>query len=106
MRLDDKIILERVVVGQDKQLNPTETIQQIDLGKCIITPNSSAAKIKGNDGSGYVYSYLVIMRKPKDITLIPQANEKVRITKKDGSIDMMCRVSGFVTLRRWLKIWL
>lgn len=106
MRLEDKIVLKRVIVGQDKHLNPTETIQEIDLGKCIITPNSSATKIKGNDGSDYVYDYLIIMRKPKDITLIPQANEKVRIIKKDGSIDRTCRVSGYVTLRRWLKIWL
>lgn len=106
MRLDDKISIKKVVSSFDDELNPIVTEQVYDLGKCCITPNSSAQKIKGNDGSDYVYFYLIIMRKPKDNALIPREGDMVHITKKDGTIDRDCKVAGFVTLRNWLKIWL
>ena len=43
------------------------------------------------------------MRKPK--TNIPKENDMIHFVKKDGTIDKICRVSGFVTLRNWMKIW-
>lgn len=103
MNLSDKIQLETNVVFVNEKLNEVNITKWIDLGKCLIMPNTSAAKIKGNDGKDFIYSYEVIMRKPKEY--IPKENDMVHIIKKDRTIDKICRVSGFVTLKNWLKIW-
>ncbi len=131
MNLSDRIFLRRADIWYDSELAPREDASTLvttdsesvtdgsgtplsdhagavwaDLGKCVITPNSSAAKTRGNDGRDYIYAYEVYMRKPKDAGLIPRDNDIVRITKSDGSIDRECRVAGFVTLRNWVKLWL
>lgn len=131
MNLSDHISLRRAEVWYDSELAPREDARQLvssvqeavtdddgtplsdhteavwtDLGKCVITPNSSAAKTRGNDGRDYIYAYEVYMRKPKDTSLIPRDNDIVRIRKSDGSVDKECRVAGFATLRNWVKLWL
>lgn len=104
MRLDDSIEILVVNSGYDDNLDPVETQEWVSLGKCIITPNTSAKKIKTNDGEEYIYSYLMVMRIPKS-KIIPKDNDIIHIIKKDGTIDKECKVSGFVTLRNWVKIW-
>lgn len=103
MNLSDRIELKIVSFGLDENLNEIETVSWVTLGKCLITPNTAARLTKGNDGKDYIYSYEVIMRKPKSD--IPRENDIIHIVKKDGTIDKECRVQGFVTLRNWLKIW-
>lgn len=105
MNLSDKIRLIQITITEDERLNPIETRTIVNLGKCAIIQNSSAAKVKSNDGKDYIYSYVVYLRKPKRIDYIPKENDIIRITKKDGTIDKECRVVGFVTLKNWLKIW-
>lgn len=102
MRLGDKIEILVVSSGYDENLDPVETREWISLGKCVINPNTSAAKTKANDGEEYIYSYLIIMKKAG---IIPKEGDVVHIQKEDGTIDKECRVSGFVTLRNWVKIW-
>lgn len=102
MRLDDNIEVLVVTSGYDENLDPVETREWVSLGKCIITPNTSAARTKTNDGQEYIYSYLILMRKA---SIIPKENDLIHIRKKDGTIDKECRISGFVTLRNWVKIW-
>lgn len=106
MNLSDRIQLIKCNVTQDAQLNPIEVKTLVELGKCAIVKNSSAATIKGNDGNAYNYSYVVYMRKPKDVMMIPCKDDIVHISKKDGTIDSEHRVVDFVTLKNWLKIWL
>lgn len=106
MKLDDSIQLQKRIDGTDEQLNPTETTEWLEVGKCKIIPNNSAAKISGHDGHDYSYSYTIFLRKPKSNDNIPRENDLVHITKKDGTIDKDIRVIGFVTLRNWLKLWL
>lgn len=103
MNLSDKIELGVSETSIDENLNEVSQLNWIDLGKCLITPNSSASRTIGNDGKEYIYSYEIIMRKPK--TNIPKENDMIHFVKKDGTIDKTCRVSGFVTLRNWMKIW-
>lgn len=105
MNLSDKIQLIRIAITEDERLNPIETKVVVNLGKCAIVQNSSAAKVKSNDGKDYVYSYVVYLRKPKQHADIPKENDIIHMTKKDGTIDKECRVIGFVTLKNWLKIW-
>lgn len=103
MNLSDIIELGTPIASQDQNLNEVSTISWTSLGKCLITPNSAASKTRSNDGKDYIYSYEIIMRKPKNT--IPKENQIIHIVKKDGTIDETCRVKGFVTLRNWLKIW-
>ena len=103
MRLADKIEIQVVEVGFDEELNPTETTKWKSLGKCSISPNNAARVTKTNDGTSYIYSYEIIMRKPK--TNMPKENDVIHIVKSDNTIDAECRVVGFVTLRNWLKLW-
>ena len=103
MNLTDKIEIERTYTFLNENLNEVDMKEWVELGKCLIMPNTSAAKAKGNDGKEYIYSYEIILRKPKNN--IPKENDTIHIVKKDGTIDKVCRISGFVTLRNWLKIW-
>lgn len=103
MNLPDKIRFERNYTFLNENLNEVNLVEWIDLGKCLIMPNTSASKTKGNDGKEYIYSYEIILRKPKEY--IPKENDMIHIVKKDGTIDKVCKVSGFVTLRNWLKLW-
>lgn len=102
MRLGDKIEVLVVNSGYDDNLDAIETQNWVSLGKCIITPNTSAAKTKTNDGQEYIYSYLIIMKKA---SIIPKEGDVIHIQKEDGTIDKECKVNGFVTLRNWVKIW-
>ena len=108
MRLSDNIELKQVHTEYDNRLNEVEVVEWLPLGKCIITPNTAARLTRGNDGKEYVYSYEIIMKIPKNLfgqRVIPKENDEVHIVKEDGSIDKVCKVSGFVTMRSWLKIW-
>lgn len=106
MRLEDRIELQKRIVTYNEKLDAFEKVTWVTLGKCVIIQNSSAQKIKGNDGELYAYSYIVYLRKPKDANNIPRENDIVHITKKDGTIDTKAKVAGFRTLRNWLELWL
>ena len=105
MQLSDSIKILVVESGFDDNLDPVNITQWIDLGRCIIVQNTSAQKTTLANGTEYIYTYQIFMRKPVDINLIQRESETIRITKKDGTIDKECNVAGFVTLRNWLKIW-
>lgn len=106
MRLDDSIELQKTIVMRDEQLNPIVTKDFELISKCKILPNTKASTIKCNDGQNRVYSFEVVMRKPKSNDKIPRENDIVRISKNDGTINAECVVLGFVTLRNWVKVWL
>ena len=103
MNLPDTIQLELIEAKLDTKLDVVETAKWVNIGKCLIMPNTSARLIKANNTEGYVYSYEVIMRKHK--VYLPKEGDRIHITKKDGTIDKTCEVTGFVTLRNWVKIW-
>lgn len=102
MKLDDSITLTKVISTVDAELNPVETETVTDLGKCCIVKNDRASIIATNDGKQYIFAYQIFMRKPK---LIPDVNDRIHITKKDGTINQDCIVTDRVTLKNWLKIW-
>lgn len=91
--------------GYDDNLNPIKPTEKwLNLGDCKIHPNEKAQKVTLNDGSDYIYSYLITMYTPD---IIPKDGDKVRITKLDESIkDKVMLVKGFVTVSNKLKIWL
>ena len=103
MKLSDSIELKTVVSGFNENLDEIESIEWIKLGKCIINPNTAAKLTIGNDGKEYLYSYEIMMKKPKGI--FPKEGDEIHIVKQDGTIDKVCKVSGFVTLKTWLKLW-
>lgn len=93
----------------DEDMNPRQMQwEYYPFSKCFISFNSSAQKIRLNDGQEYVYSYYVILPLKRSIYhLIPKEGEKVHITKADGTIDKEMEVRGFVTYKkRYLKLWL
>lgn len=93
----------------DEDMNPREPrLVFYKLSKCFISFNSSAQKVRLNDGQEYIYTYYVIMPLKSSIYhLIPREGDKVRIKKADGTIDTEMEVRGFVTYKkRYLKIWL
>lgn len=101
---------ENVGSGYDAQGNPIEATATrfLDFGKCLIFPNTKASLITLNDGSKYQYAYEVIAPLSKQkYKMLPTEGDKVKITKKDGTIEKEMEVKGFVTLkRRYLKLWL
>lgn len=110
MKLSDTIELKKVEVTTDDKLNEIETIKWVSLGKCVIMPNTSARQTRGNDGTTYIYSCEILFKKAKSyyysaVELVPKENDEVHIVKSDGTIDKVCRVSGFVTMGNWVKIW-
>ena len=93
----------------DEDMNPVEPHSEYyPFSKCFISFNSSAQRVRLNDGQEYVYSYYVIAPLKKSIYhLIPREGCKVRIRKADGTIDREMEVRGFVTYKqRYLKLWL
>lgn len=93
----------------DKDMNPKEFgTDFLPLAKCFISFNSSAQKIRLNDGKEYAYSYYVILPlKRSYYHLIPREGDRVRIKKADGTINKEMEVKGFVTYKkRYLKLWL
>lgn len=93
----------------DEEMNPVNPYTEFfPFGKCFISFNDSAQRVRLNDGKEYVYSYYVIAPLKKSIYhLIPREGDKVRIVKADGTIDKEMEVRGFVTYKkRYLKIWL
>jgi len=102
MRLDDKLYLISTSSGYDEDMNPIETTAETFIGKCKILPNERAAKTRGNDGLEYIYSFVIFVKNPLAII---HEGEKVRFVKNDGTIDKTMTVSGFVTLRKWEKLW-
>lgn len=95
--------------GYDDDGNPVEPTDVVyfDFGKCSILPNTSASKVTLADGSMYTYSYEIIAPlNTKKYKMLPTEGDYVRITKKDGTIDKVVEVKGFVTYKkRYLKIW-
>ena len=96
--------------GYDAQGNPIEATATrfLDFGKCLIFPNTKASLITLNDGSKYQYAYEVIAPLSKQkYKMLPTEGDKVKITKKDGTIEKEMEVKGFVNLkRRYLKLYL
>ena len=92
--------------GYDEDMNPIpERYDFMPLSACRIEKNGTAKTINGNDGKSYVYSYIVYL--PKESKVVPQKNDKVRITKADGSIDraefsVMDFSSGLFNKRMWI----
>jgi len=102
MRLDDHLELLITENGYDEDMNPTELTTTIDIGKCKILPNTAASRVRGNDGNEYIYAYEIFVRNPARIIV---EGDKVRFIKKDETIDKTMTVRGFVTLKKWEKIW-
>lgn len=108
MKLSDRIRLKLINTKYDERLNEVENIDWIDLGKCMIMPNTAAKITRGNDGKEYLYSYEIMMKIPKDLfghKIVPKEGDDIHIIKGDGTIDKTCKVVGFVTLRNWVKLW-
>lgn len=106
---DTLYVLMTVGGGFDEDYNPVEPTQEwLDFSKCFISFNSAAQKVRLNDGTEYVYTYYIIAPLTKKCyPIIPKEGERVRIVKKDGTIDTVMEVKGFVTYKRhYLKIWL
>lgn len=111
MVFEDVLMVLKVGVTQfDDNNDPIveEEEEWKDFSKCFLSFNSSAQKIRLNDGSEYVYSYYVIAPLEKSLyDIIPKEGDQVRIIKKDGTVDKVMEVRGFVTYKqRYLKIWL
>lgn len=96
--------------GYDADGNPIEATDVIYLqfGKCLILPNTSARTVNLADGSMYAYSYEIYAPlNAKKYKMLPKEGDRVRVTKKDGTIYKSMEVKGFVTYKkRYLKIWL
>lgn len=100
-----------------------ETTTEVSLGKCIVTPNEQAQQVRGSDGTVYLYSYAIFIKASRERPIIkgairvnklsidgtpidiPIEGASVRLVKSDGSIDKLCKVRGFVTIRNWIKLW-
>ena len=112
MKFDDKLYVQQVTEGgYDVDLNPVEpTLEWVEFGKCVILPNTRAAKTTLADGTEYLYQYeIVAPLKNAHYTnsLIPKEGQDVRIVKKDGTIDKTATLQGFLTLKkRYLKVWI
>ena len=104
MVLNDDISLLVVTTEIDENLDAIEVSEWVYLGKCSIVQNSSARRIALKDGMEYTYSYEIYLRNKKGLK-ITKDGDTIHITKKDGTIDKDCIVTGFVTLRNWVKIW-
>lgn len=104
MRFDDKIFLKLITESEDEEGYVVETEEWQNLGKCIIFPNAQAVKEVSDDTQQRVYSYTVVMRKPK--MRIPKEGDWVNLKSKDGAIDTKLQVKGADILGgRYLKIW-
>jgi hypothetical protein len=114
-RISDGVITDELVGIDvngpivDEELNPVDNFTEFfPLAKCFISFNSSAKKVRLNDGQEYIYTYYAILPLKQSIYhLIPKEGSRVRIRKADGTIDKVMEVRGFVTYqKRYLKIWL
>lgn len=109
MKFEDRISVLKVADPvYDEDGYPVEgTDRWREFGKCFISFNSSAAKIRLKDGSDYQYAYYIIAPLKKDLyPLIPKEGERVRFVKADNTINQEMEVRGFVTYKkRYLKIW-
>lgn len=110
MNFSDSLYVRKVNEEEfDEEGNPVEVESEwVELGKCVILPNSRASHIVSHDGSTYAYTYEVVAPiKTSLYNLIPREGDEVHIVKKDGTIDKIMTVGGFVTYKqRYLKIWL
>lgn len=110
MNFEDTLeVLNVTEGGFDEELNPIEPVEEWKaFPKCFISFNSAAQKVRLNDGQEYIYSYYVLVPLSKKIYPdIPMEGDRVRIRKKDGTINAELEVKGFVTYKqRYLKIWL
>ena len=110
MTFEDTLkVLTTTEGGYDEDYNPVAPTEEwVDFSKCFISFNSSAQKVRLNDGQEYIYSYYVIAPLKKSLySLIPKEGDKVEIIKADGTIDKVMEVKGFGTYKkRYLKIWL
>lgn len=106
---DEFLVLATSAEEYDADGYPIEPQSQwVSFGKCFLSFNSVAQKIRLADGSDYSYSYYIIAPLTSDTySLIPKEGERVRIVKADGTVDKIMEVRGFVTYKkRYLKVWL
>lgn len=105
MQYEDKIELFVEATGYDENFNPVANDGSwIDLDLCKIHGNSSSRKVSSADGEDFIYSYQVTMFTPH---IIPKLNDRVRITKADGSIEKLVKqVRGSGTTKNKLSIFL
>lgn len=91
--------------GHDENFNPVRRPEAWTLlGDCKIHGNSSAKTVPAADGKDCVYSYQITMYTP---AIIPALNDRVRITKADGSISQkVMTVIGCGTTKGKLSIFL
>lgn len=91
--------------GHDENFNPVQKPESWSfLGDCKIHGNSSAKTVPAADGKDYIYNYQITMFTP---AIIPALNDKVRITKADGSIsEKVMTVVGAGTTKGKLSIFL
>ncbi|MCZ2726294.1 hypothetical protein [Bacteroides caccae] len=106
MWYEDKI--ELYIPGSnehDENFNPVRNPENwIPLGDCKIHGNSSAKTVPAADGKDSIYNYQITMYTP---VIIPALNDKVRITKADGSISQkVMTVIGCGTTKGKLSIFL
>jgi hypothetical protein len=104
MVLNDEIKLLVATTVEDENLDTIEVHEWVTLGRCAIIQNSSARRIALNDGQEYAYSYEVFFRNKNGLR-IPKEGDTIHLTKKDGTIYKDCKVTGFVTLKNWVKLW-
>ena len=106
---DERVDIDIEKCMFDENMNPKKPATEFfPLAKCFISFNSSAQKVRLNDGQEYIYTYYVLLPLKKSIYhLIPKEGSKVRIKKADGTINSEMEVKGFVTYKkRYLKVWL
>ena len=105
MWYEDKI--ELYVPGEgshDENFNPVRIPEYLADIRRPGHENSSAKTVPAADGKDFVYSYQITMYVP---AIIPVLNDKVRITKADGSISQkVMTVAGCGTTKRKLSIFL
>ena len=91
--------------GHDENFNPVRKPETLAFhGDCKILGNASAKTVPAADGKDYIYNYQITMFTP---AIIPKLNDRVRITKADGSIfEKVMTVVGSGTTKRKLSIFL
>ena len=110
MKYEDSLsVLNVRGASYDEYGNPVEANENgwVDFLKCFISFNSSAQKVRLNDGEEFIYSYYIICPLRKNLyDYIPKEGDRVRFVKADGTIDAEMEVKGFVTYKkRFLKVW-
>ena len=110
MRLEDTLeVKQKPTTEYDSDGNPVTEVAEswTEFGKCFLSFNSRAERVRLNDGSEYVYSYYIITTLNSErYSIIPREGDKIHVVKADGTVDAVMEVKGCVTYKkRYLKIW-